>query len=210
MPRWLAVVLVALCGLFAWALVGGARPAVADSANGTFHCPPPAPFTDPGEPLQSPVPAGMGPLRLDGATVSPLAGFSLQARILSREDYRFGTESRFSPTDLALGWGPMAAEGMAQRLNIEQGARWYRYRWGAEGPPISPDQIATHSANMHLVPADATVARRIQALDAGQVVRLQGWLVRIDDPSGWRWQSSLSRSDTGAGACELILVCAVE
>jgi hypothetical protein len=42
------------------------------------------------------------------------------------------------------------------------------------------------------------------------VVQLQGWLIRTDDPSGWHWRSSLSREDTGAGACELVLVCAID
>jgi hypothetical protein len=145
-----------------------------------------------------------------GATVTPLAGFSLQARILGREDYSLGNESRFSPTDLALGWGPMATEGMAERLGVTQGSRWYRYRWGSEGPPLPPATIARNSANMHLVPADAAVAAAIGRTRDGQVVRLQGWLIRIDDPSGWHWQSSLSREDTGAGACELVLVCAID
>jgi hypothetical protein len=32
-------------------------------------------------------------------------------------------------------------------------------------------------------------------------------LVKVEQPSsGWRWVSSLSREDTGAGACELIWV----
>ena len=212
MPRWLLVLLFALAGVFAWALAGGSRagPAVSDASGRQFSCPLPPRFSDPAVPLQSPVPAGIGTLAIDGATVTPLAGFSLQARILSREDYHLGPESRFSPTDLALGWGPMAAAGMAERLGVDQGSRWYHYRWGNEGPPMPPDDIARHSANMHMVPADASVARAIAGLSKGDMVSLQGWLVRIDDPSGWHWQSSLSRDDTGAGACELVLVCSVQ
>jgi hypothetical protein len=211
MPRWLWISLLVLGGLLAWTVSGGPPAAVADaSRHGGIPCPRPPAFTDPSQPLQSPVPAGLQVFGLGGATVTPLAGFSLQARVLSREDYRFGQESRFAPTDLALGWGPMQAEGMADRLNLRQSSRWYRYRWGNEGPPLPPAEIARNSANMHLVPADAAVARQIANLRAGQVLRLQGWLVRIDDPSGWHWQSSLSREDTGAGACELVLVCAIE
>src|SRR3982751_804357 len=99
MPRWLLMLLLALAGVFAWALVGGgsARPAVTDATGGHFTCSLPPRFADPGVPLQSPVPAGIGALLVDGATVTPLAGFSLQARILSREDYRLDAGSRFSP-----------------------------------------------------------------------------------------------------------------
>jgi hypothetical protein len=211
MPRWLWLALLLSGGLLLWAASGGPPAAVADaSRQGGIPCPLPPRFASPDEPLQTPVPPGLSPFSMDGARVTPLAGFSLQARILGREDYSLGSESRFSPTDLALGWGPMAAEGMADRLGVTQGSRWYRYRWGNEGPPLPPAIIARTSANMHLVPADAAVAAAIDRTRDGQVVRLQGWLVRIDDPSGWHWQSSLSRDDTGAGACELVLVCAID
>ena len=130
--------------------------------------------------------------------------------MLGREDYRFGREARLSPTDLALGWGPMSEPGLAERLNVSQGGRWYRYRWGGEGPPMSPDAIARNSSNMHMVPIDAGVARRLDRVREGDLVRVHGWLVSIDSADGWRWQSSMSRDDTGAGACELVLVCAIE
>ena len=211
MRRALWVSLALLAGMLAWAVAGGPPAAIADAAkNGGIPCPLPPAFADAAQPLQSPVPGSAQPFLLDGARVSPLAGFSLEARVLSREDYRFGQEARFSPTDLALGWGPMAAEGLTDRLSVSQGGRWYRYRWGAGGPPLPPQTIARNSANMQLVPADAAVARRIAAVEPGQVVRLHGWLVRIDDPSGWHWQSSMSREDSGAGACELVLVCALQ
>src|SRR5205085_809537 len=63
------------------------------------------------------------PFRAGNATLTPLAAFSVSARVLSREDYSFGRESGFSPTDLALGWGPMSAPGMAERLDVTQRGR---------------------------------------------------------------------------------------
>ena len=149
------------------------------------------------------------PFRAGNATITPLAGFSVAARVLSREDYHLGRESNYSPTDLALGWGPMSLSGLAQRLDVEQGGRLYGYHWGQEGPPMPPEVMATHSANMHMVPADADVARRLDAVHAEDGVRVDGWLIRIDGDDGWHWQSSLTRNDTGDGACELVLVCAV-
>jgi hypothetical protein len=211
MPRWVWMSMLVLGALLIWTMVGGPPAAVAEAArSGGMACPRPPAFGDPAQPLQSPVPGDFGPFQVDGATVTPLAGLSLQARVLSREDYSMGRESRFSPTDLALGWGPMSAEGMADQLNVSQSGRWYHYRWGSEGPPLAPDGIARHSANMHMVPADAAVARALDGTRAGQVLKLHGWLIRIDDASGWHWKSSLSRDDTGAGACELVLVCAIE
>lgn len=211
MPRWLWAVLFALlAGLW---LVGqrSAAPLAAASASGApMACPLPPGLANGEQAVQSEISRTMLPFRLGAATVSPLAGFSVQARVLSRENYSLGPEAVYSPTDLALGWGPMAAPGIAEQLHVTQGGRWYRYEWGREGPPIDAGQIASHSANMHMVPADATVARALARIDEGNIVRVSGWLIRIDGDNGWHWQSSLSRDDTGAGACELVYVCSIE
>ncbi|KFN43363.1 hypothetical protein [Arenimonas oryziterrae] len=219
MPRWLILALGlavgALC-LFAWATrpsapatVATALPAAGGGGQSPVGCALPPAFTDPNQPLQSPVDGRMSPFRFGPATITPLAGISLQARVLSREDYAFGTEADYSPTDLALGWGPMANPAASDRLDISQGGRWYRYRWGPEGPPIPVGDIVRSSANMHMIPADDAVANALGQVRAGNTVRVNGWLVRIDRDDGWHWQSSLTREDSGGGACELIYVCSI-
>lgn len=183
-----------------------APPALADGA--TPGCPMPPPGSGGAPPLQSAVPASTSPFRLQAAALQPLAGFSLQARVLSREDYAFGREAELSPTDLALGWARMADDAPLAALEISQSGRWYHYRWRGE-PPLPPDEIARSSANMHLIPADANVARSLRAVRAGDRVRVDGWLVEAIAPDGWRWRSSLTRDDQGGGACELVYVCAI-
>lgn len=213
MPRWLYALLFVLFAALCWAGYRGSAPmaATALDGGGAVSCPPPPVFfLESGLPMQSEVGGKMAPFRLGNATVLPLAGFAVQARVLSREDYSLGAEADFSPTDLALGWGPMGAPGMADVLSVSQGGRAYRYSWGNEGPPMAPDQIVRNSANMHMVPADQTVARALSRVNAGDAVRLSGWLIRIDRDDGWRWQSSLTREDSGNGACELVLVCSIE
>ena len=181
-------------------------PALADGV--TPGCPMPPRVQAGAPPLQSAVPASMSPFRLQAAALQPLAGFSLQARVLAREDYAFGREAALSPTDLALGWAGMADEATLARLEISQPGRWYHYRWQGE-PPLPQDEIARSSANMHLIPADAAVARALRTVRPGDRVRVEGWLVEASAPDGWRWRSSLSRDDQGGGACELVYVCAI-
>jgi len=183
-----------------------AAPALADGV--TPGCPMPPRVQAGAPPLQSAVPASMSPFRLQAAALQPLAGFSLQARVLAREDYAFGREAALSPTDLALGWAGMADEATLARLEISQPGRWYHYRWQGE-PPLPQDEIARSSANMHLIPADAAVARALRTVRPGDRVRVEGWLVEASAPDGWRWRSSLSRDDQGGGACELVYVCAI-
>ena len=59
---------------------------------------------------------------------------------------------------------------------------------------------------MHMIPSSREMARRLEAVKPGDLVRLRGYLVRAEAQDGWRWQSSLTREDTGAGACELIFL----
>jgi hypothetical protein len=40
----------------------------------------------------------------------------------------------------------------------------------------------------------------------GELVHIEGFLVDASRPDGWRWRTSLSREDTGNGACELVFV----
>ena len=160
-----------------------------------------------GVPLQSPVPDGMRLPDMAGATLTPLAGFSVEARVLGREDYHMGKETEFSPVDLALGWGRMGDDAVLAGLHISQGGRWYHYSW-RDQPPIPVDEIVRSSANMHMVPADAAVKKALDRVEEGQRVRIDGWLLQIEGKD-WRWRSSLTREDSGGGACEVVYVCAI-
>jgi len=133
-----------------------------------------------------------------------LAEFKLKGKILSREDYSFGRESDLSPIDLALGWGPMSDETVLDKIDISQSGRWYR--WRVQDFPIPRKAIETQSANMHMIPANDLVEDLLGMTKQGQIIELSGYLVRVDADDGWHWQSSMTRNDTGARACELILV----
>jgi len=196
LPRWLWMVLgLALLG---WWLSPGQPDALAHAPG----------VLAPQAPSQGPV-RGDPPARIDDFRIEALHSFELEARVLGREDYRFGTEADLSPTDLALGWGRMSDSAVLERLDISQGGRFYHYRWGGDGPPIPANEIVRSSANMHMIPADAAVAAALRRIAPGQVVRLEGWLVRVVRDDGWHWSSSTTREDSGAGACELVLVTAL-
>ncbi len=142
-------------------------------------------------------------IRRDQYTYTPRAEFTLEARVLGRADYYFDTESAISPTDLALGWGRMSDTAVLDALSISQSGRWFHYRWRGE-PPIPQAEIQRSASNMHMVPANDAAAAALAAVRPGQVVRLRGLLVDVDRDDGWRWRTSLSREDGGAGACEIV------
>ena len=149
---------------------------------------------------------GPSPPRLSkaGYQILPLQSFSLDARVLSKERYRFDEAADIAPVDLALGWGRMSDQAILDAFDISQSGRFYF--WHVDRFPIPRREIETHSANMHMIPANDEVKRRLLRIRAGQIVSLSGYLVEVRGPNGWRWRSSLTREDTGAGACEVVWV----
>ena len=129
--------------------------------------------------------------------------------MLSRADYSIDAGSDLVPTDLALGWQRMSDTAVIEQLDIEQSARFYTYRWQGN-PPIPADEIIRSSANMHLIPADEDVRRDLDKVRQGSLIHLRGHLVYAERSDGFHWRSSLTREDTGGGACELVLVEAIE
>ena len=138
-------------------------------------------------------------------TLTPRADYDITARILSRENYSFDRLSELIPEDLALGWGAMSDNSILQLLKIEQGARFYS--WRPLAPlPIARQEVIEHSANTHVIPADSAVRSQLARLRVGEVVHLTGILVDGNRGDGAYFHTSLTRSDTGAGACEVMLV----
>jgi len=156
------------------------------------------------DPAQT-APRDATPIARGDYTLKPLADYTIEARVLSRADYAFDAGSALSPTDFALGWQRMSDSAVIAQLDIEQSARFYSYRWRGE-PPLPPREIVRSSANVHLIPADADVKRSLDRVRVGTIVTLRGELVEATRADGWRWTSSLTREDSGAGACELMLV----
>lgn len=160
------------------------------------------------DPVQT-VPRDSAPFAHGDFMLKPLADYAIEARVLSRADYSLDAGSALSPTDFALGWRRMSDSAVIAQLDIAQSARFYSYRWRGE-PPLPLAEIARSSANVHLIPADATVAHALDRVRVGTIVTLRGQLVEATRADGWRWVSSLTREDSGTGACELMLVREVE
>lgn len=138
-------------------------------------------------------------------TITPLASYEVTALVLAREDYSLGREADLSPMDLALGWSTMSEENIVKGLEVSQSNRWYHYHWD-DAPPMSPEVIARNSSNHHLIPATPEVAAALAKVRRHSLVTLKGHLVEVTHGGGWKWRSSLSRTDTGGGACEILWV----
>jgi hypothetical protein len=149
----------------------------------------------------------VAPLEKNGFAIKPLARYEITARVLSKDSYRWDAGAKLVPIDLTMGWGPMSDTAVLSKIEITQGSRWYSsYIPNAKEFPISMDAINRHTANMHLIAADDAIAKQIRNIRPGKIVNMRGYLVEVSGKDGFTWRSSLSRDDTGSGACELMWV----
>ena len=142
------------------------------------------------------------PITCGDFTLQPLAYLALDARLLHLKIYRYDKQAALVPVDLALGWGPMSDQRVLDQITVTQSMRFYWFDY--KQPPISKEEIIAHSTNMHIIPSTKAIASRCKSLRAGTLVHLEGNLVEASAPNYGTWHSSVSRTDTGNGACELI------
>ena len=138
--------------------------------------------------------------------VTPEAHYVLRGVVVSRENYHLGWNAEIAPCDVAVVWGERAEGDAWRRLSWSQSGRWYFWRWSGSRP-FPDDVIVRSSSNTHLIPSSSDLTSAARSLSAGDVVELSGDLVAIEGRKGgervW-WRSSLSRTDTGDGSCELL------
>lgn len=156
------------------------------------------------EPTQEPIEEARV-TAFEGYELIPRATYRVRARILGRERYRVGREADLSSYDLALGWGVMSDQRVIDGLEIRQGSRRYRYTWSGD-EPAHPSAMARQSANHHIIAGSPDVNEVLEDTPVGGALELEGDLVVVEAPDGWRWQTSLSRLDVGDGACEIFHV----
>jgi hypothetical protein len=140
-------------------------------------------------------------------TFRPRAHFQISARVLGNKRY-YDWQSIVLPRDLALGWGEMSDPAVDEWIQWSQSGRWYHYRWGADSP-YRGKTIGNYSANVHIIPATENVAHSLAQIGRNDIVTMEGLLVDVEaqrDNVKRQTRTSLTRTDSGAGACEILFV----
>lgn len=149
-------------------------------------------------------------------TLTPLFEYEINGLIVHKMDYRwfsiYKMDSVF-PMDLCLLWGDNVASKVYQskKLSFSQDARFAYWKWYGN-INFNHDE----AANIHLIMKNEELERKLKTLSCGDQVKIKGQLVDVIaenkgkpgrfDPEEFRLKSSTKRTDTGAGACEIIYV----
>jgi hypothetical protein len=150
------------------------------------------------------------PFAAKGYTFIKRARFDMTVRLLRKERYRTDAESGLAPFDLGVGWGEASDSAILDQLSFSQMGRFFYWQPKRDSFPLSPAALNRHVAQLHAIPATDDVASQLEHLRPGQLITAHGYLVDVRGPHGFVWNTSMTREDTGDGACEIFWVEALQ
>jgi hypothetical protein len=138
----------------------------------------------------------------------PMATYKASVMVMSKKSYSYGWTGKIAPIDLTLAWGKLTDPRYDEHIDYSQSDRWYYFEYDSESP-LSGSYIGDHSANNHIIPATENIYKALKSIKTKQKVVLEGYLVNLKGAykgGDVYWNSSLTRKDHGANACELFFV----
>jgi hypothetical protein len=140
--------------------------------------------------------------------VRPLADYALTGILVSHNDIGsiadiYHDDDAVDTKDVCVAWGAAAANPELPRVTFSNGPFTCYFKY-----PGDMDFKNNDVSNNHLLTDDPAVREKVKSLRVGDQIRFKGMLVSYrpaDQPDNWR-TSSLTRGDTGPGACEVVFV----
>lgn len=133
-----------------------------------------------------------------------LAYYDITAQVKSIHDYSDDFTSQVSPRDFALAWGDVNMPSIDNHVKYRQNERWYYFTVNSKAS-VNAEYVDYYTANTHIIPANETILSIVKSVNKNDRISMQGYLVNAYFSNGY-WESSLTRSDTGDGSCEIMYV----
>jgi hypothetical protein len=149
--------------------------------------------------------------------IAPVADYEITGLVVSRHDsdswwdwIHRASNDHLNVVDLCMIWGANASDGAYEKMSFSSG-QFVCYFSSRDDAAWQPQYIRALSNN-HLLTEDPYIARQLRDLRIGDQVRIGGQLASYSHDAGFAFTrgTSLTREDTGNGACETIFVRDVE
>ena len=121
-------------------------------------------------------------------------------------------DNKIARFDLGIAWGPLLSVDLDKYMSFKNdGQRFLQYRYSNELTQMlgGKNAVVDSISNNHMIHADETVLKCLRNVKEGDYIKVEGYLVyatmKKDNYIG-HWNSSLSRTDHGDGACEVMYV----
>ncbi len=134
------------------------------------------------------------PWKVGNREIFPLAQFWMQGRVLCSERYDDDPLSDICPIDIGLGWGPMSDQSVIDQMDFVQGNRMLEYESSdPRRPPPSYSSLWEYVKNVHTLPADNDIKKKVCSVRTGDLLELGGYLIGIKENGQWTYMSSLKK-----------------
>lgn len=144
--------------------------------------------------------------------VTPLAKYKIYGRLYTKHYVPAKMSlGAIIPYDMGIGWAKMADKSLFNKIKMKYALfdRVVYWRFDSDCP-LDYYEINSSFSNNHIIPANKRVRKGLDKLQKKDVVYLEGYLVKVSihrrDGRHEVSQSSLTRTDEGLGACEMIYV----
>jgi len=143
--------------------------------------------------------------------IIPVAAYRIAGEVMSKRKYTQGWGAEIAPFDLALVWGMLTYPHVRKQLSIKHdNTRMAWFRMKGDEPPVDHDYAMSHGANNHLIPANENIRMALDSqVKVHDRIALEGYLVNVEGRNQEQkiaMKTSLTRTDTDRGACEIIYV----
>lgn len=146
-----------------------------------------------------------------------IAEYSITGRVVSTMSF-IGQDirSKFSPKDIGLAWDVLSDKETDKKVKWSTlKSRFLSYvvydnGWVNEMGGFN--RVTASASNNHLIPANNEIKKLIKLIGKNDYIRIEGYLVNVSYEENGRDRTiptSLSRTDSGNGACEQIYVTSV-
>ena len=139
-------------------------------------------------------------------TIEPVAGYNGSFLVVGKKYYYGSPEDKLVPLDLCVVWGKLAEPENLKHITFSiQAGRWCSFSYSGE-MVLEGSYIDSHFANIHAIPATENILKALKSVEKKEKIYLEGFLVNIYHGERCLLRTSLTREDTGSGACEIFYV----
>lgn len=152
---------------------------------------------------------------LDGynLTYTIKAAYSLSGKVVEKYYYiPYDIINKIARFDLGMIWGPLLTEDLTDQITFNNtGTRFlkYTYKNSLVQKLGGKENIVNNLSNNHAIHSNEHVLKLLRNIKKGDFIRIEGYLVDVYYSKGnahGTWPTSLSRTDHGDGACEIIYI----
>jgi hypothetical protein len=135
------------------------------------------------------------------------ASYTLRGMLVSKHKYPTGPMDEVARYDYAIIWGKVP--DWLQYVKFTQSLRYCLYNYQLS-TPVDAAYLSLHMSNNHLVVPNKNIYNALATAHKGDLIEIDGYLVNIlanlKRRGTTNWNTSLTREDTGNGACEVLYV----